>query len=176
MKARVERITRETQVEVNLEFTPGPVEINTGNNLLNHHITALATHGSFSLSIKAKDDGTEDAHHLFEDVAITLGTAIDQALGQRKIARFGWCLLPMDEVLVRCALDMVKRPFFSSNMRKDMFRHFLRSLAFSGGFNLHMDVLKEGYTHHETEACFKALGVALKQALSPTKKEFPSTK
>ena len=170
-----ERKTRETSVRVELELKPGPLDIGTGFRLLDHFLETLARHGEIGLTLSASGDGTEDNHHLVEDVAITLGEALGEALGDRSVARFGWAIVPMDESLVRCAVDLVDRPYFSSNMSDPLFLHFMRSFCFRVPMTLHLDVLKPGERHHETEACFKALGISLREAKRPAK-EFPTVK
>lgn len=165
----------ETLVVIELALEPGKIEVKTEYGMLDHFLNTLAKHAGWTLIFRAEGDRTEDKHHLTEDVAIALGQAFGKALGERKLARFGHALVPMDEVLVRGAVDLADRAFFSSNMADPLFHHFMRSFAFAVPMTLHLDVLKQGEPHHETEACFKTLALCLKQATRPAE-EFPTVK
>ena len=148
-------------------------------------LTLFSVHGFFDLSMSAKGDLEVDAHHTVEDVAIVLGSALREALGDKRgIARYGF-LLPMDESLATVALDLSGRASFAfdapfprdaiGEMSTEMVSHFFRSLAESLGAALHVTVTGEN-THHMVEACFKAVGRSLRQAIRHEGAELPSTK
>lgn len=185
-----ERTTTETSVAVgiNLDGT-GRREIATGQRMFDHLLEQLAFHGRADLRISARTlDGIQ--HHLVEDVALALGEAIAEALGDRRgIERYGSMLLPMDDALARVALDFSGRPFARADLNLGVERiegldatligHFFRSLASKCGLTLHVDLLCVGDPHHAAEACFKALGRALAVAWSVTaaaREIVPSTK
>jgi imidazoleglycerol-phosphate dehydratase len=138
-------------------------------------LTALAVHGGFDLVIKCTGDLQVDAHHTVEDVGIVLGTAFKNALGNAKIARFGNAAIPMDDALGNCNLDICGRPFLVFNAEFDsekigdyencLTKEFMRALAFNAGITLHISVLYGSNDHHKTEAMFKSLAYALKQAV-----------
>ena len=184
--ASVERNTNETQIRasVNLD-TGGDVSIATGIGFYDHMLEQIAKHGGFSLTLRCKGDLEVDEHHTVEDTAIALGSAIRSALGNKYgIGRYGF-LLPMDESAAKVALDLSGRAVFvfSGNFPRDrvgelsteMVEHFFRSLSDSLGAALHIEVSGEN-THHMAEACFKAVGRALRQAIDRSGTELPSTK
>jgi imidazoleglycerol-phosphate dehydratase / histidinol-phosphatase len=184
--AVVSRNTNETQisVEVNLDNAER-ISIATGIGFFDHMLEQLAKHGNFSLIIKVSGDLHIDDHHTVEDVALAIGEALRQALGDKLgIGRYGF-LLPMDESLAQVALDLSGRPFFEfkglfsreqvGNLSTELVPHFFQSLADSLKANLHIEV-KGSNTHHMIEATFKAVGRALRQALAKTDKNLPSTK
>jgi imidazoleglycerol-phosphate dehydratase/histidinol-phosphatase len=185
-RAEVERNTNETRiaVEVNLD-TSGQTEISTGIGFFDHMLDQIARHGGFSLELVCSGDLEIDEHHTVEDVAITLGTALRKALGNKfGIGRYGF-LLPMDESDAQVALDLSGRPVFVfrgefprdkvGELSTEMVEHFFRSLADSLGAALHIQVRGDN-THHMVEACFKAVGRALRQAFNRSGTELPSTK
>jgi imidazoleglycerol-phosphate dehydratase len=181
------RETKETKiiVEVNLDGK-GSFEVNTNVGFLNHMLGTISKHSLIDIKVEAEGDLT---HHIVEDVAITLGEAIDKALGDRTgIKRFGYALVPMDDALARVVLDIGGRPYSILRLNTDLkaieslpvedVEHFLRSFSHSLKINLHAEVLYGENDHHKIEAVFKGLALALYEALSidPKKKEIPSTK
>jgi imidazoleglycerol-phosphate dehydratase len=172
-KSSIKRNTQETSIglELNLDGS-GQWEIATGIRMLDHLLSQLAQHGKFD--IKCAANGT-DVHHVVEDVAICLGKAFAEALGDKRgIVRMGDAIVPMDDVLVMLAVDLSGRPYaeldlpFSNNdmpgFPSDLIRHFLESFAIEARMNLHAKVLNGTNDHHKAEALFKALGRALDKA------------
>lgn len=186
--SKVRRETLETVVELELALDgDGGHTIETPYPALNHLLGSMVRFSGFSLRLNARNRVECDEHHLTEDVAIALGEALSKALGEKKgVNRFGYSMMPMDEVLSLVSLDLSGRPFFSHNMVFDqtaignigtsMIPHFLRSLSNSSGLTLHVLVLRNGDAHHLAEAVFKAVGLALKQAVSITGSTIPSEK
>jgi imidazoleglycerol-phosphate dehydratase len=186
--ATVNRETRETKVNLTLDLDGrGAWEITTGIKMLDHLLSQLAQHGRFDLKLTASGD---DQHHLAEDVAICLGKALGQALGEkRSIVRMGDASVPMDDALAAVALDISGRGYavlelgFSENdmfgFPTDLIRHFLESFAAEARLNIHARVLYGSNDHHKAEALFKALGRALDLATRLDTRisgETPSTK
>lgn len=175
--ASVERRTRETVVKVNLILGPGDVKVNTPIRFLNHMLETLMMYMNASGSIEAEElKPFNDDHHVVEDVAITLGAALDKALGDRAgIRRFGWAIVPMDDSLALASVDLGGRVYwvFKGSFSKDrvgdlsteMIPHFVGSLASSSRSTIHAWILWGENTHHMVEALFKALGLALGQAV-----------
>jgi imidazoleglycerol-phosphate dehydratase len=171
--AEVSRQTNETQITIQLDLDgTGKHEISTGIGFLDHMLTHLAVHGLFDLSVRARGDLDIDTHHTVEDVALTLGQAFDQALGDRKgIMRMGDCFAPMDETLVHVAVDLSGRPYaviqaewrtpYIGNIPTTLFPHFLESFAITARCNLHARVLYGRDDHHQAEALFKAWARAM---------------
>jgi len=188
--ANVRRETQETQVEVTLALDgQGRYRIETGLGFLDHLLAQLAAHGLFDLEVHARGDLHVDEHHTVEDVAITLGQALDRALGDRRgIVRMGHAYAPMDEALARVVVDLSGRPYavvtvdFATprlgTVDSDLIVHFLETLAVHGRLSLHAQVLHGRNDHHKAEALFKALGRALDAAarLDPRRDAVPSTK
>jgi imidazoleglycerol-phosphate dehydratase/histidinol-phosphatase len=184
--AAVERQTRETRIRVTVDLdSEHPVEIDTGIGFYDHMLEQIARHGGFGLRLACSGDLEVDEHHTVEDTAISLGTALRQALGDKRgIDRYGF-LLPMDESEARVSLDLSGRPYFVFKGRfpraqvgglpTELVPHFFRSLAESLGAALHLSVRGEN-AHHMVEACFKAVGRALRQAIRRDGYELPSTK
>lgn len=184
--ARVSRTTRETSIRasVNLDAA-APPSIRTGIGFYDHMLEQIATHGGFSLEVKCDGDLEVDEHHTIEDTAICIGRAIRQALGDKRgIARFGF-QLPMDESEASVSLDLSGRPYFVFNgsfprdsvgqMPTELVPHFFQSLSDALGAALHVTVTGTN-THHMVEACFKAVGRALRQAFLVEGAELPTTK
>jgi len=179
-QAKVKRETLETFVELELVLDGlGEHNIDTPCPMLNHLLGSMVRFSGFSLRLKAVNKVECDEHHLIEDVALALGEALSKALGDKVgVNRFGYSLTPMDEVLVGVSIDLSGRPFFAHNMEFEqntignigtsMIPHFLRSFSNSSGSTLHVIVFRNGDAHHLSEAVFKALGLALKQAVSIT--------
>ncbi len=186
-RAVVGRKTKETEITVALELEGGDVCVNTGVGFFDHMLTALGFYAGFGLEISAQGDLYVDAHHTVEDVGIVLGQALAQALGDKAgIARFGAAFVPMDESLSRVVLDISSRPYLVYNAVMPQERigdydsclteEFFRALAVHGGLTLHAAGLYGSNAHHLTEAMFKALGLALKQAVAVTGQGTTSTK
>lgn len=177
--ARIKRVTKETDIvlHLNLDGT-GISHINTGIGFFDHMMEGFARHGFFDLDLKVKGDLHVDCHHTIEDTGIVLGEAIRQALGSKVgIRRYGHVILPMDETLMLCALDLSGRPYLGFDMRytaerigefdTEMFREFFYALSYSAGMNLHFKQLSEGgNNHHIAESSFKAFAKALDLAVS----------
>ena len=188
--ARIHRQTKETQVEVVLSLDGrGVYEIETGVAFLDHMLSHLALHGLFDLTVHAQGDLHVDEHHIVEDVAICLGKALDEALGEREaIVRMAHSYVPMDDALAFAALDLGGRAYavveadFAAprvgNLATSLIPHFLETLAYHARMNLHARVLYGRDDHHKAEALFKALGRALGAAtrIEPRCADVPSTK
>ena len=176
--ASVERNTKET--EIKLKFTAdgsGYTDIETGIGFFNHMLDGFARHGLFDLCVRVHGDLNVDDHHTVEDTGIVMGSAIREAAGDKKgIRRYGSCILPMDEVLVLCAVDLSGRPYFSwdaefsaekiGDLSSEMIKEFFYAVSYTAGMNLHIKVLTNGNSHHLAEAIFKSFAKALDQALS----------
>ena len=188
-RVTVERRTGETEVRLVLDLDGGESsDIATGVGFLDHLLSALARHAGWSLKLSCRGDLGVDDHHTAEDCGLALGTALDRALGERRgIARFGWAYAPLDEALARAAVDLSGRPW--PEVRLGLVRpaigalaaenvsHVLISMAMTGRMALHVDVLRGANDHHRAEAAFKAVALALRQALAPTGSgAVPSTK
>jgi imidazoleglycerol-phosphate dehydratase len=174
--SEIARSTNETQIAIKLDLDgTGKHEVSTGVGFLDHMLTHLAVHGLFDLTLHAKGDLHIDVHHTVEDVALALGQAFDQALGDRKgIIRMGDCFVPMDETLAHVAIDLSGRPYaviqaewhtpYVSNIPTTLFPHFFESFAVTSRSNLHARVLYGRDDHHQAEALFKAWARALDAA------------
>lgn len=186
--AEIHRRTGETDVRVQLDLDgAGTAEIETGVGFLNHMLTLFARHGRFDLTVQATGDTHVDDHHTTEDVGIVLGMALRDALGDKHgVARYGHAYVPMDEALVRTALDLSGRPYFVYDVTvssakvgtfdTELVEHFCRSVAFHALMTLHIDALRGENTHHILEAVFKSLAVALHDASRIVRDDLPSTK
>lgn len=185
------RKTTETEISVELNIDgEGTYKIDTGIGFLNHMLELFTRHGLFDLKVTCKGDLEVDAHHSVEDIAIAIGECFKQGAGDKAgINRYGHALIPMDEALIRCALDLSGRPFLVAelgNMKREevgglpteMVDHFWRSFSTHFPMNLHIDVLRGEDTHHIIEGVFKAVTKALRGALDydPRRKGVPSTK
>ena len=176
--ASIERNTKETEIKLNLNLDgTGCSDICTGVGFFDHMLDGFARHGLFNLWVRVHGDLHVDDHHTIEDTGLVLGTAIKKAAGSKKgIRRYGSAILPMDEVLVLCALDLSGRPYFSSDavfqsekigdMSAEMIKEFFYAISYSAGMNLHFKVLTNGNSHHLAEAMFKSFAKALDQAVS----------
>ena len=174
--AEEKRATKENDISLSLNIDGrGNYKVETGIGFFNHMLEGFARHGFFDLEVKAKGDVEVDSHHTIEDTGIVLGTAIKNALGDKKgIRRYGSCILPMDETLVLCALDLSGRPYFSfegtfttdsvGGMDTEMVKEFFYAISYAAGMNLHMKILDGGNNHHMIEALFKAFAKALDEA------------
>ena len=183
----IQRKTKETQISVNLCLDGGEVRISTGIGFFDHMLTALAFYGGWGLELEVNGDLEVDGHHTVEDTGIVLGQALSRALGDRRgIRRFASAYIPMDEALCFTALDFSNRPFlvFDAQMPQPMIgdydscltEEFLRALAMNSGLTLHMKALYGKNAHHITEALFKSLGVAIREAVRVTGTGVTSTK
>lgn len=183
----ISRKTKETNISATLCLDGGEVSVSTGIGFFDHMLTAWAFYAGFGLELKAEGDLYVDGHHTVEDVGIVLGQALGQALGDKRgIRRFGSCLLPMDEALCMTALDFSNRPFlvFEAPMPQPMIgdydacltEEFMRALAMSAGLTLHQRALYGKNAHHITEALFKSLGLAMKDAVKVEGDAVASTK
>ena len=189
--ARVERLTRETQIMVELDLDGiGVVEVGTGVPFFDHMLAQLGKHGCLDLTVRAKGDVEIDAHHTVEDTAITLGQALKEALGDKSgISRFGHALIPLDETLVQAAVDLSGRPYLVhrepdrmppliGTFDTTLTGHFFQTLTTAAGICLHVLVLSGRNPHHIVEAQFKAVARALRAAAAPDPRAggVPSTK
>lgn len=170
------RKTKETDISVSLNIDgAGKAQINTGIGFFDHMLEGFSKHGFFDLKLQCEGDLEVDCHHTIEDCGIVLGKAIKEAVGDKKgIKRFGSCILPMDETLVLCAIDLSGRPYlvfdgeFTADrvgyMDTEMVKEFFYAISYSAGMNLHIKVLNPGNNHHMIEAMFKAFARALDEA------------
>lgn len=192
-KAAIKRKTTETDIKIEFVlYGKGTYRVKTGIAFLDHMLGLFAKHGLFDVNIKASGDLEVDIHHTNEDIGIALGEAFSYALGSRAgIKRFGEATVPMDEALVRVALDISGRPFLKVRADKikvsaeggkgyslNYLEQFLRAFVLNAGITLHVDIFEGKDLHHILEAAFKALAKALARAaeLQPRSKSIPSTK
>ena len=174
--ATVTRNTKETEISVTLNLDgSGKCSVNTGIGFFDHMLDGFTRHGLFDLNVKVDGDLFVDCHHTIEDTGIVLGTAIKEAVGDKcGIKRYGSCILPMDEALVLCAVDLSGRPYYVSDavftaekcgdMDLEMVKEFFYAISYSAGMNLHFKVLSGSNNHHIVEAMFKAFAKALDSA------------
>lgn len=188
--AKKERTTKETDIALSLNLDgSGTYDVDTGIGFFDHMLEGFARHGLFDLEVSVNGDLEVDCHHTIEDTGIVLGNAIKEALGDKVgIRRYGSCILPMDETLVLCALDLSGRPYLSfdaefrtervGEMDTEMVREFFYAISYAAGMNLHIRVLSGSNSHHIIEAMFKAFAKALDEAtvLDPRIKDILSTK
>lgn len=175
-EASVERNTKETQIQLTYRVDgTGKADIQSGVGFFDHMLDGFTRHGLFDLWLRVNGDLQVDNHHTIEDTGIVLGTAIKEAIGDKKgICRYGSCILPMDETLVLCAVDLSGRPYFvfdgafsgdkMGDMSTQMVREFFYAISYTAGMNLHLKVLSGGNDHHIAEAMFKSFAKALDQA------------
>lgn len=176
--AEVVRNTKETQIRVKLCLDgSGQYRIATGVGFFDHMLEGFARHGLFDLEVEVKGDLHVDCHHTVEDTGIVLGQAIKEAAGDKKgIRRYGSRILPMDEVLVLCAMDLGGRPYFRSDVEfpterigdfdTEMVREFFYAVSYSASMNLHFNMISSGNSHHMAEGMFKSFAKALDEATS----------
>lgn len=176
--AQVCRKTKETDISMKLSLDgSGAAEISTGVGFFDHMLEGFTRHGLFDLELSVKGDLYVDCHHTIEDTGIVLGNAIREAIGDKKgIRRYGHVILPMDECLVICAVDLCGRPYLSyddvftvekcGDMDTEMVKEFFYAVSYAAGMNLHIKVLTPGNNHHMMEAMFKAFAKALDMAVS----------
>ena len=184
------RKTKETDISLHLNLDgTGSSSINTVIGFFDHMLDGFARHGLFDLKVNVAGDLAVDCHHTIEDTGIVLGNAIKEAVGDKKgIRRYGSCILPMDETLVLCAVDLSGRPYlvfdgeFTTDrvgyMDTEMVKEFFYAISYTAGMNLHIRVLSGGNNHHMIEAMFKAFAKALDQAtvIDPRITDILSTK
>lgn len=184
------RKTKETDISLHLNLDgTGSSSIHTGIGFFDHMLDGFARHGLFDLKVNVAGDLAVDCHHTIEDTGIVLGNAIKEAVGDKKgIRRYGSCILPMDETLVLCAVDLSGRPYLVSDgefttdrvgyMDTEMVKEFFYAISYTAGMNLHIRVLSGGNNHHMIEAMFKAFAKALDQAtiIDPRITDILSTK
>ena len=175
-EALIERNTKETQIRLQLNIDgTGSSDIDTGIGFFDHMLDGFTRHGLYDLTLRVHGDLNVDDHHTIEDTGIVLGNAIREAVGDKKgIKRYGSCILPMDEVLVLCAVDLSGRPYlgwdaeFSTekigDMATEMVKEFFYAVSYSAAMNLHIKVLSGGNSHHVAEAMFKSFAKALDAA------------
>ena len=176
--ASINRTTKETDIALTLDLDgSGSYQIETGIGFFDHMLSGFAKHGYFDLQLKATGDLYVDGHHTVEDCGIVLGNAIKDALGDKAgIRRYGYFVLPMDEVLVMCAVDLCGRPYLNfdyefkapmiGDLDTELIHEFFYAVSYSAGMNLHIKVLDGGNAHHVAEAMFKAFAKALDMATS----------
>ena len=174
--SNVSRKTKETDIELTFSVDgAGSAKVDTGIGFFDHMLEGFAKHGFFDLQLECEGDLEVDTHHTIEDCGIVLGQAIKEALGEKKgIKRYGNFILPMDESLVLCAIDLCGRPYLSwdanftvpqiGDLETEMIKEFFYAVSYAAGMNLHMKVLTSGNNHHMAEAMFKAFAKALDEA------------
>lgn len=186
-KAEISRKTKETDVSLSLCLEGGEVSVSTGIGFFDHMLTALAFYAGWGLNLQVEGDLYVDGHHTVEDTGIVLGQAFRQALGDRTgIRRFGTAFVPMDEALCRTVLDCSNRPYlvFQADMPQPMIggydscltKEFMQAFAVHGGMTLHQCCEYGDNAHHITEALFKSLGLALREAAQVVGSGVTSTK
>ncbi|RGI50174.1 MULTISPECIES: imidazoleglycerol-phosphate dehydratase HisB [unclassified Roseburia] len=188
--AEYTRKTKETDIYLSFDLDGrGDAKVDTGIGFFDHMLDGFARHGLFDLNVKVTGDLVVDCHHTIEDTGIVLGNAIKKAVGDKKgIKRFGSFMLPMDETLVLCAVDLSGRPYLSFDaefttdrvgyMDTEMVKEFFYAISYSAGMNLHLKVITGGNNHHMIEAMFKAFAKALDEAtiIDPRITDILSTK
>lgn len=177
-RSAVKRRTKETDISVELDLDgTGKGSIDTGIGFFDHMLEGFAKHGFFDLRVKVEGDLEVDGHHTVEDTGIVLGTAIREALGDKVgIKRYGSFLLPMDDALALCAVDLCGRPYFDyqcgftaekiGELDTELIREFFYAVSYAAGMNLHIKMLSGINNHHMAEAAFKAFAKALDEAVS----------
>jgi imidazoleglycerol-phosphate dehydratase len=177
-RADITRNSKETRLRARVDLDgQGKVKVATGLAFIDHMLEQVARYGGFDLTLRGAGDLHVDTHHLVEDAGIVLGQALSQALGDRAgIARFASAYAPLDESLARVVIDLGKRPFLSYNvplrgrigtMESEVLEEFWKALSIHAGATIHVDVIRGRNRHHVAEATFKALGLALRQAMAP---------
>ena len=174
----INRKTKETEINVTLNLDgSGRAEVDTGIGFLDHMLEGFARHGFFDLKCKVKGDLRVDGHHTAEDTGIVLGQAIREAAGDKRgIRRYGYFILPMDEVLALCAVDLCGRPYLQfdcpftaervGELDTELVKEFFYAVSYSAGMNLHLRILQPGNNHHMIEALFKAFAKALDETIT----------
>ena len=177
-KAHIVRNTRETKIVMDLNLDgKGEADISTGIGFSDHMLNSFARHGFFDLTVKVEGDLEVDTHHTIEDTGIVLGMAIKEAVGKKEgIKRYGSAILPMDEALLLCALDLCGRPYlvydltldreYVGDLETEMIKEFFYAVSYAGEMNLHVKQFSGMNNHHIIEGAFKAFGKALDEAVS----------
>lgn len=177
-KAHIVRNTRETKIIMDLNLDgKGEADISTGIGFFDHMLNSFARHGFFDLTVKVEGDLEVDTHHTIEDTGIVLGMAIREATGKKEgIKRYGSVILPMDEALILCALDLCGRPYlvydltldreYVGDLETEMIREFFYAVSYAGEMNLHVKQFSGMNNHHIIEGAFKAFGKTLDEAVS----------
>lgn len=177
-KAHIVRNTRETKIVMDLNLDgKGEADISTGIGFFDHMLNSFARHGFFDLTVKVEGDLEVDTHHTIEDMGIVLGMAIKEAVGKKEgIKRYGSAILPMDEALLLCALDLCGRPYlvydltldreYVGDLETEMIKEFFYAVSYAGEMNLHVKQFSGMNNHHIIEGAFKAFGKALDEAVS----------
>ena len=177
-KAEVNRLTKETNISIKLELDgEGNAAIDTGIGFFNHMLEGFAKHGFFDLIVQIKGDLEVDGHHTVEDAGIAIGTAISKAIGDKKgIKRYGFFILPMDDALALCAVDLCGRPYLQfdcsfpdamvGTFDTSLVKEFFYAVSYSAAMNIHIKMLSGGNSHNMIEAVFKAFAKALDEAVS----------
>lgn len=187
---RIERLTGETSVVVELELGGQGYAITTGVGFFDHMLATLAHHAGLGLTVRAEGDLVVDAHHTVEDVGLAIGQVLAEALGERRgIQRFGFAYAPLDEALARAVVDLSGRPYawvafpqglelalVTSTFPLTLVAEFFKAVASRGLLTLHLDVERGRDPHHAAEAAFKAFALALRQAVQLVSEAVPSTK
>lgn len=187
---KMERQTRETYIRVNFDLYGDILKkskIATGIGFLDHMLELFSFHSGIVFEISAEGDLEVDYHHTVEDVGITLGLALDSALGERKgISRYGEATIPMEEALSQAVIDLARRPCLCYNVSfpsekignfdTELIEEFFKALAMNGAFTLHLRTFYGKNSHHIAESLFKAFAYAIKRALAPQKEDYLSTK
>lgn len=179
MAGRISNVSRKTR-ETNIELTfavdgTGTAKVDTGIGFFDHMLEGFAKHGFFDMTLECEGDLEVDTHHTVEDCGIVFGQAIKEAIGEKKgIKRYGNFILPMDESLVLCAVDLCGRPYLSwdanftvpqiGDLETEMIKEFFYAVSYAAGMNLHIKVLTPGNNHHMAEAMFKAFAKAMDEA------------
>lgn len=181
-KADISRKTKETDITLSFNIDgSGKADIDTGIAFFDHMLDGFTRHGLFDLKLTCKGDLDVDCHHTVEDVGIVLGNAIREALGDKaSIKRYGSIILPMDDALILCAIDLSARPYFAyecgypmakvGGMDTEMIRDFFYSISYAAGMNLHIKKISGENSHHMAEATFKAFAKALDEATTIDKR------
>ena len=176
--AKISRKTKETDITMTLNIDgTGVSEVHTGIGFLDHMLTGFSKHGFFDLTLHVNGDLEVDGHHTVEDTGIVLGTAIREAIGDKAgVKRYGSFILPMDDALCLCAIDLCGRPYFAydcefsvervGELDTELVKEFFYAVSYSAGMNLHIKMLNGSNAHHMIEAMFKAFGKALDEATS----------
>lgn len=187
-EAKINRNTLETKIELDLKLDgTGNIKIHSGIGFFDHMLKAMAFYAGFDLKISCEGDLYVDTHHTVEDIGLSLGAALKEALGDKKgIKRFASPVTPMDESLALVAIDISNRPFLVENlnfncerigdMEAQCFKEFFHAFAVSAALTLHIDVMRGENDHHKIEAVFKGLGRAIKEAICVVGSEVVSTK
>lgn len=185
--AEIKRVTKETDIYLNLNLNGGKVEIETGLGFFDHMLTSMFTHSGFGVTLKVKGDLEVDCHHTIEDTGIVIGQALEKALGDKKgITRFANTYIPMDEALSFCALDISGRPYlvFDAKFNNQfigafdtcMIEEFFRAFAMTAKLTLHIKNVYGDDDHHKAESMFKALAYSLKSAVKISGNKIMSSK